>query len=105
MGDNRQFHLHNGQYGTAIAVRVTPRSNQQGVNEIMEDGTIKIRLQAQESAEEINRALLQFLSEILGVSQNKMEIIAGEHCAEKLVAILDIDANTLQEKIAQNIRQ
>ncbi|NPV76740.1 MAG: DUF167 domain-containing protein [Anaerolineae bacterium] len=104
MEDSRRFHLHSGQYGTAIAVRVTPRSSQQGVCGIMEDGTIKIRLHAQESAEEVNRALLQYLSEILGVSQSKMEIVAGKHCAEKLVAILDIDANTIQRKITQNLR-
>jgi len=104
MTNDRHFHLHGGQYGAAIAVHVTPRSNQQDVHGIMEDGTIKIRLQAQESTREINRALLQFLSEILNVSQNKLEIVAGEHCSEKLIAILDVDAATIQEKITQSIR-
>ncbi len=102
--DNRLFHLHNGQYGAAIAVHVTPRSHQDQIQGISEDGTIKIRLCAQESVEEINLALLGYLAKILGISRNKMEIVAGENCADKLIAIFDSDTSAIQKKITQSIR-
>ena len=40
----RKFHLHDGKVGAAITVRVTPRASKNEISEILDDGTIKVRL-------------------------------------------------------------
>ena len=43
---NRNYRLHDGQKGAALAVRVTPRATSNQIAEILHDGTIRIRLAA-----------------------------------------------------------
>jgi uncharacterized protein (TIGR00251 family) len=99
----RQFHLHDGRMGAAITVRVTPRASKNEIFEILDDGTIKIRLTSPPSEGKANQALLDFLSEILGVPKTKMEIVAGETGKDKLVTISDLDSATVQERILKRI--
>ena len=47
----RNFNLHNGQRGSALAVRVTPRASQSQIVGMLEDGTIKVHL-ASDAAED-----------------------------------------------------
>jgi uncharacterized protein YggU (UPF0235/DUF167 family) len=39
----KKYHLHNGQKGSALAIRVTPRASHNEIVEILSDGTEKIR--------------------------------------------------------------
>ena len=95
----RKYQLHNGKKGTALAIRVTPRSRKNEVVEILSDGTIKIRLTAPPVEGKANAALIDFLSKILDVPSSNIEIVAGNSGHDKLVSILDIDANFVQAKI------
>ena len=96
---NRKFRLHNGQKGAALAVRVTPRARKNEIVEILGDGTVKIRLTAPPVEGKANKALIAFLSDILRVPSSRFEIIAGKTGRDKLVSILDVDSETLQEQI------
>jgi uncharacterized protein (TIGR00251 family) len=98
MNVSRKYHLHNGKTGAAITVRITPRSSRNQIFEVLNDGTIKIRLTAA-SEQEVNHVLVKFLAEILGVKTTKVEIVAGEQGWDKLVSILDVDAETVQKRI------
>jgi uncharacterized protein (TIGR00251 family) len=86
-----------------LAVRVIPHSSGNKVAEILNDGTIKIRLTAPPVEGKANQALVEFLSEILNVPRSKIDIIAGENSREKLVSILDLDAATVQERIMKQL--
>ena len=99
----RQFHLHDGKMGSAITVRVTPRASKNEIFEILDDGTVKIRLTSPPSGGKANQALLDFLAEILEVPKTKMEIVAGETGKDKLVTISDLDSATVQERILKKI--
>jgi uncharacterized protein (TIGR00251 family) len=99
----RQFHLHDGQMGAAITVRVTPRASKNEIFEILDDGTVKIRLTSPPAEGKANQALLEFLSEILEVPKTKIEIVAGETGKDKLVTISDLDSATVQERILRKI--
>ena len=46
MKNRREFELHDGKNGAAIAVRVTPRTAKNEIFAILDDGTVKIRLTA-----------------------------------------------------------
>jgi len=105
MPNQREFHLHNGKMGAAITVRVVPRSGQNKVAEIQEDGTIKIRLKAAPVEGQANKALIEFLSELLDVPKSNIEIVAGQSGRDKLITILDLDSDTVQKKILSQIEQ
>jgi uncharacterized protein YggU (UPF0235/DUF167 family) len=91
--------LHDGRLGAALAVRVTPRASRNEITEIMPDGTIKVRLTAPMAEGEGNKALTQFLSEVLGVPQTKIDIIAGVSGNDKLLSVLDIDTEEAHQRI------
>jgi hypothetical protein len=100
---NRQFHLHNGQKGAALAVRVTPRSSKNEIAEVMSDGTVRIRLTAPPVEGKANESLVGFLSEVLDVPKSKIEIVAGESGRDKLVSIVGLDAETVHSRIIAHI--
>ena len=100
----RNVKLHDGQRGIALAIRVVPRARKNEIAELMTDGTIKIRLKAPPVEGKANRELIRYLSKILKVPQKKIEIVAGETKRNKIVTILDMDQNTVQERIEQVAR-
>jgi uncharacterized protein len=95
----RKYHLHDGRMGAALAVRVTPRASRNEITEIMPDGTIKVRLTAPLAEGEGNKALIRFLSEVLGVAPPKIDIIAGLSGNDKLLSVLDIDTEEAHQRI------
>ena len=100
---SRQFHLHNGKKGAAIAVRVTPRASKNEISDILDDGTVKIRLTASARESKINQALIDFLASILEIPAASIEIVAGAVGKDKLVSILDLDASIVQQRILRKI--
>jgi uncharacterized protein YggU (UPF0235/DUF167 family) len=100
---DRQFKMHNGKKGSALAVRVTPRASHNEIVEILEDGTVRVRLAASPADDESNAALLEFLSEILGVPGNKLDIVAGLAGRDKLISVLDMDVETAHARIVAHI--
>jgi len=93
----------NGKMGSAITVRLSPRSNHNEIAEILEDGTIKIKLTVSPTDGHANAELIKFLAEVLGIAQTKIDIIAGQSGQDKLVTILDMSTGQVQEKIVAGI--
>ena len=100
---NRKFKLHDGQRGSAIAVRVTPRASRNEIVEVLEDGTIKVRLAAPPSDNEANDALIIFLSEILGVPKSQLDIVAGNAGRDKLISVVNMDVETAHQRILAHL--
>ena len=96
---DRKFNLHSGKKGSALAVRVTPRANQNEIVELMEDGTIKVRIAAPPSDSEANEVLIKFMAEVLGVPQSRLDIVAGASGRDKLISVVDMDAETAHQRI------
>ena len=100
---SREFRMHDGKKGAALAVRVTPRARRNEISEILHDGTVKIRLTAPPVEGKANDALVDFLSEVLQLPRSKIDIVAGTTGRDKLVSILDLDAETVHTRILQNL--
>ncbi|MFT3895568.1 MAG: DUF167 domain-containing protein [Anaerolineales bacterium] len=100
---DRKYNLHDGKKGAALAVRVTPRASRNEIAEVLEDGTIKVRIASQPADDESNAALLEYLSEILGVSKSRLDIVAGLTGRDKLVAVVDMDAETAHQRIVAHL--
>jgi hypothetical protein len=100
---DRKFHLHNGKSGAAITVRVTPRASKNEISEILDDGTVKIRLTTPPEESVSNQALMLFLADVLGVKTSQIEIVAGTNSKDKIVAVTNMDSSVLQNKILQKL--
>jgi len=98
-----KHNFHGGKRGTAIAVRIIPRSARNEIAEVLSDGSVKIRLTSPSDDDKLNKNLIAFLSGVLGVSIAQIEVIGGESSHSKLISVLDMDSGTAQEKIVQNI--
>jgi uncharacterized protein YggU (UPF0235/DUF167 family) len=99
---DREYRLHNGQKGAAIAVRVTPRASSNQIAEILHDGTIRIRLDAPPGSE-MNHTLKRFLAQIFEVKESSIDIVAGESGRDKLISVLDLDSETAHRKVLENL--
>ena len=64
----RKFRFHDGKSGASLAVRVTPRANKNEIVDILDDGTIRVRLATQPDSNDTNRALVEFIALVLEVS-------------------------------------
>ena len=100
---NRKFKMHDGQTGSALAVRITPRASSNEIAEVLKDGTIKVRLAASPADDETNEALVVFLSEILGVPKSQLDIVAGSVGRDKLVSVVDMDVETAHQRILAHL--
>jgi uncharacterized protein len=76
--------------GAAITVKVTPRAKKTGVAGVMDDGTIKIKLAAPPVNGAANKALVEYLAEVLGLPKSQVDIVAGETSERKLVSLVGI---------------
>ena len=99
----RKFNLHDGKKGSALAVRVTPRASRNEIAELLDDGTIKVRIASPPADDEANETLINFLSEILGVPKSRLEIVAGVTGRDKLISVLDMDADTAHQRILAHL--
>ncbi len=99
----RKYVFHDGQRGSAIAVRVTPRASRNQIVGVLSDGTIRVRIAASSSEEETNAVLMNFLAEVLGVPKSRVEIVAGESGRDKLISILDMDVQTAHQRIVAHL--
>jgi len=99
----RNYRLHDGKKGSAIAVRVTPRSSRNQIVGVLHDGTIKIHITAAPVDGEANSELIKFLSDLLGIPKSRIDIVAGTTGRDKIVSVLDMDSDTLHKKIVLNM--
>ena len=101
--EKQTINIHSGKMGAAITVKVIPRSSRNEIAGIQEDGTIKIRVTAAPVEGQANKALVEFLAEVLDIAKSKIEIIGGLSGRIKLITILDLDPTIVQKKILDHI--
>jgi uncharacterized protein YggU (UPF0235/DUF167 family) len=80
-------------------VRVTPRASQNKIAELLDDGTVKVHIAAPPVDEESNLVLLNFLADVLGVPKSRLDIVAGVTGRDKLISVMDMDAETTHKRI------
>jgi uncharacterized protein (TIGR00251 family) len=99
----REYNFHDGKKGVALAIRVTPRSSKNEVSQVLNDGTIQVRLTTPPVGEQTNSVLVQFMSEILGVPVGNIDIVAGEKGKDKIISVLDMDAEIVNKRILESL--
>jgi len=99
----RKYVLHDGKRGSALALRITPRASRNKIAGVLNDGTIKVHIAAAPVDEAANKALIEFLADVLGVPKSRVEIVAGATGRDKLVSVLDMDVETVHQRILAHL--
>jgi hypothetical protein len=99
----RSYNLHDGKSGSALAVRITPRASRNEIHDILDDGTVKIRITAAPVDGQANAALIEFLSSVLNVPKSRLEIVAGQTGKDKIIAVEGMSSKDVQARVLQNL--
>ena len=95
----REFNLHDGKSGAAITVRVTPRARRTEFVGIEENGTLRIRIAGSTISDDINRQLESFISAVLDVDTERVDIVAGESGLDKLVSVIALSTEEVEKRV------
>lgn len=99
---SRKFEFTDAKGGAAFTVRVVTRAASTELVGLQEDGSLKIRLQAQAAGDpEANQELIDFLATHLNVDAEQIEIVAGANGRDKLVSVEGISTNVVEEKLGK----
>lgn len=90
----------NGKAGSAISVRVTTRSPRAALAGILDDGTIKIKLNSPPIDGKANEELIRYLAGVLQIPKTNIEIISGQSGKDKLIVLFGIDSDCVNQLIA-----
>ncbi len=99
----RNYKLHDGKVGSAVAVRLTPKASRNAIVGIQEDGTVKVHVTAPPTDGLDNAALIELLAETLDTAVEDISIVAGESGRDKLLSVLGIDAVTLTTVLREHL--
>ena len=94
--------IRTGQDGVYLDLEVTPNSAQPGIkgyNRWRDRIMIKVRSHARKG--QANSELLMLLSDILELEVKQLNIIKGEHSAQKTVELLGVDRESVIESIIE----
>jgi uncharacterized protein YggU (UPF0235/DUF167 family) len=99
MSQNRKYEITDARGGAAFAVRVITRAASAEVVGTQEDGTLKVRLVSSPAGDPAaNQELISLLAEKLGVSKDRIEIVAGANSREKVVSVEGISTSDVEAK-------
>ena len=96
MGKTR---FSNARGGAAITVKVIPRARHTGLDGLMDDGTLKIRVAAPPVGGAANKALIAYLAEALDLPRSQIEIVAGETSERKLISLAGIAPEAVEAAV------
>jgi uncharacterized protein (TIGR00251 family) len=84
--------------GAILTVKVIPRAGRTAVAGTR-DNTLLIRLAAAPVDGAANTALIELLSETLGVPKRQITIVSGEKSRTKRVKVVGVTAATVQQRL------
>ena len=87
-----------------LRVRVIPRAKQNQISEILEDGTIKIRINAPPSDGKANKALIKYLSEVLNIPRSKIQIASGGKAREKKIEFIGCEVEQIYDELTELLK-
>lgn len=100
MSQNRKFEITDARGGAAFAVRVVTRAAAPEIVGTQEDGTLKVRIVSSPAGNPAaNEELVNLLAQQLGVSVERIEIVAGVNERDKIISVEGISTADVEEKL------
>ncbi|HET7034197.1 MAG TPA: DUF167 domain-containing protein [Thermomicrobiaceae bacterium] len=85
--------------GTTFDVRVVPRAGKTGIERV-EDGALRVRLAAAPVEGAANRALVEYLADVLDCPRRDVEIVSGAHARRKVVRVRGLPSTVFEARIS-----
>lgn len=96
----RKFEITDARGGAAIGVRVVTRATTTEIVSKMEDGTLKVRLQASPAGDPAaNKELIEFIAKQLDVDVSRLEIVAGETTRDKILSVEGLTSEQVEARL------
>ncbi|MDD3627954.1 MAG: DUF167 domain-containing protein [bacterium] len=81
----------------SVPVKVVPKSSKETV--MIENEIIKVKISAPPTDGKANKYLIEFLSKILDIAKNRIELVHGETSRNKVLRITGISESEFLERI------
>jgi len=94
MADDSRLDLEEHPQGVVIRVRAAPGSRRNGVQG-MRQGALRVAVTVAPEKGKANKAIIEVLSDALGVAKSTIELIAGETSPNKRFLIVSNDRDAL----------
>lgn len=93
----RKASFHSGQFGAAISLQVKSGGKKNSIKEIRSDGLVVVKLACKTVDASSHPLLVAFLATVLEVDQSKLDVVAGDQGEYKLISIVGIDSQRVEE--------
>jgi uncharacterized protein len=103
--NRKNIKLHPEGWGAAIHIRVQPRASRNEVVDILDDGTVKIRITSSPVDGKANEMLIKFLADLFQCASADISIIAGQTNKDKLIGINGITTDIIDQILKKAIYQ
>jgi uncharacterized protein len=85
--------------GVTIPIRALPRARRTALDGVI-DGALRVRLAAPPVEGAANKAILQYLAEVLGVPKRDLDLVSGEQGRHKLVRVRGLSSDEVRQRLA-----
>ena len=97
--------FHSGKKGAALAVHIKGEAVTNEITGISDDGVVQLNLATKGiDSSDANHLLINYLAKILSIPASRIEIIFGENTPSKLITILDLETETVQQRILGQLK-
>ena len=100
----QEINLLNGVSGAALAIKVIPEYQNNEIVRVEGDGLVVIGLESADSDSNINQSLRDYLSDLFQIPRSSIDILSGWARKEKLVSIINTDAEEIQKYLNPYIK-
>ena len=93
-------YLRSSIEGTTITVRVSPGAKRSSIEGSYGEAALKVRVAAPPVDGRANAEVERFLSEVLGLARNDIELIRGHTGRDKIVLLRGVEAEGVRSALA-----
>jgi uncharacterized protein (TIGR00251 family) len=93
------FDIRDTAEGAQFALRVQPRASRNAIAGLVGDA-VKLAITAPPVDGKANQAVIEFLSDALGVAKSRITILSGETGRNKRIAVRGMTAEAVRKKLA-----
>ncbi|MCX6054579.1 MAG: DUF167 domain-containing protein [Chloroflexi bacterium] len=105
MNINRSKKLSNHQISASIRVKISVGKQETKISGILSDGTLKINVAAIPVHGKANTVLIEFLSRVLEVPSNNIEIVSGQANSRKIIIIRSMTSEEMNFRLMKQLQK
>ncbi|GAP10898.1 uncharacterized conserved protein [Bellilinea caldifistulae] len=104
MTNSKNNRFHDAKSGSAITVSLHLNAKVNKVEKVLPDGTLQIGLVNPKEDPAVDADLIKFLSNLFDVPSNRFEIISGKNTSHKLISIIGVSVDQVQQIIGRLVK-